>query len=655
MSLFIGLSALQSSQVGLDVISQNIANASTPGYHRQNVHFASVNGNFFRDFSLGSGVTVNNIERVRQSVLESFFTETTSDFNHADQTARIQRQLETFFLPGEGSIHNSLQSLFNDISTLAGAPSDFTARRLSIQSADQLAGQFRDIAENLSFIQDSLLGQINAEVGTLNAELQELDSLNEQIFTAANSGQVPPNGLLDSRDVLINSIAEKVDISRSNADDSTISLTFGNVSIQRQNTDIEFQVRQINGELSLQIDDEDFDLRLTSGRVSALIDAYNEIIPNYRSQLDDLAQGLIANFDRIHSTGVGNDGSFSNLVGNRAVLNTNFSLDNSGIEFPVNSGELYISIIDPDGNRRTEAISIDPETQNLQDIVDSLDALDNLNASVNAQTNRVQINTPFGYTFDFTGTTETVPDLASFTGTSIPEFAGNYSGNNNQQLNFEVVGSGNVGVDEDLTLLVFDSAGNQQAAYNIGNGYEAGTPIDLENGVTITFPAGTVQAGDTFDAQLVGEPDETGFLVALGINSFFSGSDASTIQVDQQILDDPGRFATSLTGDTAESFKINQFIELADTRVLDSNRLTLEEFLVDFTTEIGVDVRSSENLSSNLDALLVQYEQERDSLSGVDVNEEFVRLQQQQRSYEAAVRIISTTQDVLDELFTLAR
>ena len=655
MSLSIGLSALQSSQVGLDVLSQNIANASTPGYHRQNVHFASVSGNSLRGISLGAGVTVNNVERVRLTVLESFLTETTSDFHNADQSATLQRQIETFFLPGEGSIHNSLQTLFNDISTLAGAPSDFTARSLSVQSADQLAGQFRDISENLRIVQDSLLGQINAEIGTLNSELQELDNLNQDIVTASNSGRVAPNGLLDSRDVLINSIAEKIDISRLEADDASLSLTFGNLSIQRRNTDVEFELRQINGELSLQIDDEDFELQLNSGRISALIDVYNNVIPDYQGQLDQLAQGLIANFDRVHSTGIGNDGSFSNLVGNRAVTNANFTLEHSGAGFPIRTGDLHISIIDPDGNRRTETISIDPATQSLRDVVDNLDAIDNLNASVNPQTNRVQINASAGHQFDFTGITETVPNLTSFTGTSLPALDGKFNGENNQQLSFEIAGSGNVGVDEDLTLLVFDSAGNQQASYNIGNGYEAGTPIEIGDGVTITFPPGTVQAGDTFDAQLVSEPDETGFLVALGINSFFSGFDATTIQVDQEILDDPGRFATSITGDTAESFKINQFIEVADARVLDSNRLTLEEFLVDFTTEIGVNVRTSERLTSNLDTLLAQYQQERDSLSGVDVNEEFVLLQQQQRTYEAAVRVISTAQDVLDELFSLTR
>jgi flagellar hook-associated protein 1 FlgK len=66
-------------------------------------------------------------------------------------------------------------------------------------------------------------------------------------------------------------------------------------------------------------------------------------------------------------------------------------------------------------------------------------------------------------------------------------------------------------------------------------------------------------------------------------------------------------------------------------------------------------VQSGQRLAENLDALLIQYQQERDSISAVDVNEEFVRLTQFQRSYEAAVRVIQTAESILDELFSIFR
>ncbi len=655
MSLFIGLSALQSSQVGLDVISHNITNANTPGYHRQEVHFAATNGNFFRGSPLGSGVRVSNLERIRVSVIESFLTETISDFQRSDTITTTQRQVENLFLPGDGSIHDGLQSLFNDISKLAGTPSDRTARSIAVQSASQLTGQFRNITNNLSIVRNSLKNQLNDEINQLNAELKQLQQLNQEIRIATNVGNAPPNGLLDQRDEVINSLAEKIDVSRIESTDGNINLTFGNFSIQNSGVDLEFDLRTSSNELTLTFVNENRDLQLNSGRIAGLLDAYNELLPSYEAQLDELAQGLIRNFDRIHATGVGIDGPFSSLTGSRAVDFPTAALENSGAIFPIESGDLHLSVVDPNGNRETHTFSIDTSTQSLEDVINQIDALPNINASVNAQTNRVQINASNGYKFDFTGTTQTNPDLTSYTGTSVPDFAGLYSGEINRNLSFEVVGSGNVGVDPDLSLEVRDESGNLIETVNIGNGYEAGTPIELLDGATISLPPGTVQAGDTFDVQLVSEPDETGLLVALGLNSFFTGYSASTIGVQQEILDDPGRFSASLAGDTTDSVKLNEFLEAFESPVLSDGRLTFNEYLIEITTEIGVDVQTSQAQTTSLDSLLNQYQRERDSLSGVDVNEEFVRLTQFQRSYEAAVRVIQTAEAVLDELFAAVR
>ena len=62
-NLFIGLSAMRTSQYGLDVISSNLANANTPGYHKQNVHLSPLHANVLGNFQIGNGVTVNYIER----------------------------------------------------------------------------------------------------------------------------------------------------------------------------------------------------------------------------------------------------------------------------------------------------------------------------------------------------------------------------------------------------------------------------------------------------------------------------------------------------------------------------------------------------------------------------------------------------------------
>ena len=204
-------------------------------------------------------------------------------------------------------------------------------------------------------------------------------------------------------------------------------------------------------------------------------------------------------------------------------------------------------------------------------------------------------------------------------------------------------------------MRVSDANGNLVTDINIGNGYEAGTEIEVADGVSVTFPPGDVLAGDTFSVPLISNPDETGLLSALGLNSFFNGIDASTISVDQRISDSPELFSTSINGDAASSSKIAQFDALNRERLLSGGTLTFSEFLVGVSTEIGTSVQATQRENTGLEALLSQHQQERDSVSGVDVNEEFVRLTQYQRSYEAAVRVIQTAESVLDELFQIIR
>ncbi|MEM9410770.1 MAG: flagellar hook-associated protein FlgK [Planctomycetota bacterium] len=656
MSLFIGLSGIRASQVGLDVISQNITNAGTEGYHRQNVHFEALNDNLFNRRRIGSGVRVQGIERVRFSVVESFITETTSDLQRADQTFSLQRQVESLLLPGEGSLQSALDSLFNNISSLSSAPSDQTTRDLAVASGAELANQFREISGNLDEIRQQIVGQINSELSVLNNELVQLGELNQEIVVAsATSGQ--PNELLDIRDRIINSIAEKVDISRIESNDGNISLTFGNYSVQRTVTNINFSLEESTEDntLSLSYDGGDRSLQLNSGRISALIDAYNELIPSYDAQLDELAGELIRRFDSVHATGVGHDGGFANIVGSRGVESPNTLLSNAGTAFPVTAGDLYITITDPNGGKRLERLAIDPETQTLEDIATAIGDIPNLSASINSTTNQLRIVASSGYKFDFTGNIPTVPTLTNFTGSSSVELSGLYDGDANGRYNFAITGSGNVGIADNLTLEVTDNDGNVIDRINIGNGYEAGAPIDLPDGVSVSLSAGTVVDGDTFTTELVAEPDETGFLTALGINSFFSGVDASTIEVDPDILADSGKFAASISDAPADSKQVERFIELSNTQFLDDERLTFNDYLIEFTTSVGVDVRTTERLSGNLTALSEQYQRERDSISGVDINEEFVRLQQYQRSYEASVRVIQTAESLLDELFTILR
>lgn len=655
-SLNSGLSALRTAQFAIDALSNNIANANTPGYHRQNVHLESQLPSRSGQFQIGNGVQVSDVERVRSQVTEASLTFAISDYSGTNQLLEVESQIEAMFQSGDGSLSQRLDTFFAEITKLTSTSDSATQRSAVVQQGSELSNIFQNIAAQLSGLKTTVRHQIDREVEGLNGQLENLAELSNDI--SIRNAEVTPNRELDQRDALINQIAEAVDVSRQERNNLGLDLSFAGTSIQQGVTAVKFKASVDSTdriELKFEQTVTESTVTFNSGRLPSLLEAYNDIIPDFEARLNELAQGVIQKFDQIHSTGVGVDGPFEILSGTRSVKNADVPLAIAGAAFPVDAGELYISVIDPSGNRKTSSISIDPETDSLSDIAAALSSIDNLEASVNPQTNQLQIVASSGFHFDFTGSVETSPDLDSFTGSSVPRLSGSYDGDFNDGFRFVVSGSGQVGVSDDLVAMVYDNGGALVGTLDIGNGYEAGSRIDVDDGVSVSFGGGTVADGDEFSSELVAVPDETGILASLGLNTFFEGVDADSISVNREILDNVDRFATGKTGEETDHATLFEFIELKDRRDLAGGRLSIQELVNEIQTDIGTDVKNRREVGIRLEALQTRYEQDRDSISGVDLNEELVKLQQFQRAYEAAAQVIQTADALFDELFQIIR
>ena len=73
------------------------------------------------------------------------------------------------------------------------------------------------------------------------------------------------------------------------------------------------------------------------------------------------------------------------------------------------------------------------------------------------------------------------------------------------------------------------------------------------------------------------------------------------------------------------------------------------------TAESGLIVQAADSQSTQHQAFQVRLQSDRDAISGVDINQEMLEMMQTQRSYQAAARYLSTADQMLDDLFQLAR
>lgn len=657
MNFHIGLSALQASQFAINTVSQNLANANTPGYHRQRINFQTRVPQHINNRYLGSGVEIGSVDRIRNQVLESAYTNSLADLSNISQSLSVEGQIESLFLTGDGSLQNSLSGFFDELSRLSANPSEHVQRNAVVQQGVSIATQTRNISDRLTDLRSNVRQQIDIEVEELNGEIAALVDLQHRIQTSLTTGSnVVPNDMYDQRDQLINSIATKIDVQRQESAQDGFGLTLAG-SISLGHVPIEFEaVSNDDGSVSLQLIGNDRAIKPGSGSISALTEVHNNTIEEYKSKLNELAQEFIRSVDQAHAQGVGTSGPFTILRSTRNVGDTGLPLNDAGIAFPIDAGELFFSVTDPAGEKRTYSVPIDPAIDSLQDVADRISAIGNVQAVVDDQNGSLAIVAQPGFRFDFSGNLETIPDLSSFTGTSTPEISGFFEGDVNRNLTVNIVGDGTVGQTPGLLAQVVDDAtGKIIAELNIGEGYEAGSPLKIEDGISFQFSAGDVVDADTFSTTLLADPDSTGILSALGLNSFFTGSDASTIAVSNRLIENPNELATSASGDIADTSNLARMLGLRESRMAGENELTFEDFLGEVSSEIGFRVKSSQVLQENISELGYQYESEIASISGVDLNEEMLNMAQHQKSYEAAIQVIRTVEAMFDELFAIVR
>jgi flagellar hook-associated protein FlgK len=653
MDFGIGLSALRASQLAINTISHNLANASTDGYHRQEAINETGISNRVGVHFIGSGVNVSEIRRYRDLVAERAVTNATADYNRVEQSLTIESRIEGLLSPGEGSVQNALNGLFDGFARLSANPADVTLRDSIFSEANKLVARLRGTAGELIDLKTGIRQQIDIEVDELNAEIEELVGIQNRIRSSTQ--RQLPSDLLDRRDQLINRIAERVDVQRFESAQDPLGVGLAGNSVILGTAPYRFEATtNANGDIQIQLENGDRPLNIAGGRIASLLEANNSFIEGFSNQLDEFASELIQHVDQLHATGIGIDGSFDVLRGTRSVSDLNAPLSESAA-FDVSAGELYVTVTSPTGERQTTGIAIEPETDSLRDLASKLSGIDGVQAVVDSEGGKLSVIATPGFKFDFTGRLDTKPDLGGFSGTAVPRISGSYEGSTNETLRVVAVGDGVVGKTPGLRLQLQNPSGDVLEEFNVGDGYVAGSDIEIGEGVSISLGVGEIADGDEFEVLQIAESDTSNILSSLGLNNFFEGVDSGSIGVDERIRNSPNAFASSISGEVADTKNLESLVELRDSLLLDDGTATLGGFFEEMNSQIGFRVQTTLARQESLAELKFQYESSRDAVSGVDLNEELINLTTHQKSYEAAIQVVRTMELMVDELFRIIR
>jgi flagellar hook-associated protein 1 FlgK len=605
------LSGMRVGQNALDTLSNNVANAGTPGYHRRSVSVidsVGVNSTYARE---------GQLTRTFNQSLQQHYTRATAESGFSSVKASFLDRVQTLFgKPGTtGSIDSAYNGFESALAAAATSPDSYANRADLVQKAQALAGTLNRMSSDIQSLRQETEARLSNSVDTINNQLQSLEKVNLRL---ADQGIDPGSRatLMDQRDRLVESLSQQMDLRVSYRNDGTVSLmTRSGVGI----LDVKASVFQYEsaGALSassrfspddavsgvgkltimtpagLEIDLVKQNV-LSSGELAGLIQLRDQSLVQAQDQLDEIASSLAKAMSTNVTAGTQVTSGASN----------GYEVDLADVR---NGNEFTFKYLQGGAEKTVRVMRVDDTSKLPLDYVDANGA-------------RV-------IGLDFSGGTASVAaQLQSKLGTS-------FSVSNPSGTTLRVMDDGVAGTTDMLSLSTRTTA------------------TGVQNG-TLGFSLFVDTNNADFTDSLDGVGQKLGF--------------AGRISVNQAVVND-NKLLVQYTGTTplGDQGRLNQIVSNLDgmrfagaqgaSGTTASFRLggTVADIIsqtINFQGNAAAAAISDRDTQEmTLDALT----QRLDSEYGVDVDEEMARLMELQNAFAANARVMSVVQELMDALMQL--
>ncbi|NUU35770.1 flagellar hook-associated protein FlgK [Pseudomonas sp. C2B4] len=210
MSLLnIGMSGLSASHASLVTTGNNISNVDTVGYSRQQTVQNSKNSIQYGNVFIGTGTTLADVRRVYNSYLDAQLQTTTSLNSDAQAYLGQATQVDKLLSDSGTGVTKSLQAFFSSLQTLAGNSNDNAARQALLTNAQGLSSRFNAISQQLSQQNTYINDQLGSMADQVNKLASTVAAYNKKIAEVSGSGGTP-NELLDQRNETVRQLSELV-------------------------------------------------------------------------------------------------------------------------------------------------------------------------------------------------------------------------------------------------------------------------------------------------------------------------------------------------------------------------------------------------------------------------------------------------------------
>lgn len=309
-----GISGLNAAQNQLRVISNNMNNAYTAGYNRQQILCRQANGTHTGQGFMGNGVTVGKVERIFNGFAVSQLRHAAAEGGTTAAYFNRLSKIDKLFADEEGDLAHQMKGIFDSMSKLSSDAGNIANRKNVLNALDALVNRFNKIDQGLKEQIFSTNVEIADTVEKINNYTKQIAELNEKIANlSGGSGGDQPNALLDQRDQLVNELNSLVGVTVTEQNGqynismaNGLSLVQGG-SVTSLSVEPSTQDSSLNSVIYTHPSGEKQELGqgfITSGQLNGLLKFRDGPLVEARNQLGLLALNIAQRFNEVHRKGV---------------------------------------------------------------------------------------------------------------------------------------------------------------------------------------------------------------------------------------------------------------------------------------------------------------------------------------------------------------
>jgi len=615
-ALNIGYTGLNAAQIGINTTSHNISNAETEGYTRQRVITSAATPLHSAPGNVGNGTQIMDIQRIFDNFVFDRYTSISADKEYSDYETKILEELSTYFPEIDGvGIKADLAAYYDAWQTFSDNPDNDAIKVNLASQTETLAQHIVQAQDQVQNLQNQVNEELAVNINQVNDLAKELADLNISIEVAEADGiGYTANDLRDKRNVIERTLSRLIgsDViqgqitadmqinSNSNTRTGSYTLNVNGFNIVDGNSYHPLHIskeKSPSGFYEVSYERQDgvlipMEENITGGKVGA-------ILAMRGGALDT-------------TSGMPTDGVLQNVVTQFDAFAKGFIEATNNLYAASATTKMNSNIVDLNPTSSLESSSLNINTGSFNIMVYDLDGNEVATREINIDA----------------ATSMSGPSLNSIEEQIDAEVDDNGDGNANNdiddyvQFNFAPSATGELRLDLSMDAL-FESQGYTFAI--------------VDNLPTDDYSSGTNFAG------------------ALGLGRFLDGDDASNIDLNFELRDNPTKISAGYAGTAGDNRvalnMVQQQFESYDFYVGDQTYDATMYGMFDITaTYVGTETNSAitrnETVSTQFNATQMEYY----SVSRVSIDEEMTNLIKYQTSYGAAAKVITTIDQMMQTL-----